>query len=604
MNHRSIYPRSFSAGLVVLAVMLVAGCSTAPQQKRVTGLLAPAPVPENAIENLAPTAVPDVVKGGQIYAVKCQPCHGDSGQGDGTRASQIKTQGGQVAKLVNSALAQKASPAAWFDIVTNGRIDKLMPGFSQSLTPQDRWDVLSYVWAMGVNTTTLLATRQTYLDACQACHGLAGLGDGPQLGAAKVVSFGDGKWLAHASLLDVSAAMIKGTAHVQVKLDEPTRLALANLVRTFGYRYSDPYLTARTVITGNGVLRLQAVNRTPNGQAVTGLPVILHTYDTTGEVFSRTAPLDVTGVVTFTALSDDPNLFYQADVTYSGARFYAPPAQFSGTLELTDTIPVFEVTTDPGVITTSEFHYFVQDVGEGTLNIVEFYIYENSSDRAYIDKPGPDGTLRSLKVNLPADATKLRFDGPGLGSRFFQDGLTIYDSDAVPPGKRATTIAMIYDVPYRNRKDITRNMSYPVKAWDVFLPDNVMRVSGMADKGLQAIQTSSIRMYVPDKPDIKAGADAVFTMTGQPRGVSIPGEDNTAITFGFVALLLAIAGAFFMVTRIRRWRTVDVDLAQEKVKLLQEISELDSRFAAGKIKETEYQGVRRELKDQLREIWE
>ncbi len=606
MNHRTVTPSSFSAFVVILAVMFLAGCSSPAQQKRVTDLLAPVSMPVNAIENQAPDTPPDVAKGSQIYAVKCQPCHGDTGQGDGPRATMIKAQGGQVAKLVNSTLSQNATPAAWFDVVTNGRIDQLMPGFTQSLGPQDRWDVLSYIWAMGVSTPTLLATQQAYIDTCQACHGSAGLGDGPQLGAAKVVSFADAKWMARTSLSSMSAAMIKGAAHAQVTLDEPARLAMASLVRTFGYRYSTPSIASGSVITGDGIIHLQAVNQTPDGPKVTGLPVILHTYDTTGEVLSRTVLLDANGVATFTALPVDPNLFYQATVTYSGARFYAPPAQFSGTLELSGTLPVYEVTTDPSVISVSEYHYFVQAVGEGSVNVIEFYIFENSSAKAYIDKPALDGTLRSVKVSLPADATNLKFDGPGLGERFSlgEDGQTIYDSDAVPPGQRASTIAMIYDLPYHNSKSIARTMSYPVKNWDVFLPDNVMRITSMTDKGLQPIQSTSIRLYSPDRPDLKAGADAAFTMTGQPRSVGVPGEDNIAIAFGLVALLLAIAGGVFMVARIRKWQGIEVDLAKERAALIHEISELDGRYAAGEIKEAEYQASRQEMKDDLREIWE
>lgn len=588
----------------VLVVSVLTSCGSAGQATRVKDLMTPAPIPESALFHDGPAAAPNVARGGQLYAAKCQACHGDNGQGDGPKSGQIREQGGQVAKLVNSALAQTASPSSWFDVVSNGRIDRLMPGFSSSLNPQDRWDVLSYVWALGVNTQTLQATQKTYVEMCQQCHGPAGKGDGILAASTVTTSFADLKWQAKNSLADISSAMMKGTPHEKVSLDEPARLAMAGYVRQFGYIYSEPQLVSGIKLTGTARLHIQVVNGTPNGPEVSSLPMTLHTYDANGEVFSRTATVDAVGAVTFTELPDIQNYFYQADIAYKGAMFYAPPAQFSHTVEMSVSLPVYEVTTDPGVISISEFHYFVQDMGEGGMNIVEFYIFENSSDRAYIDTPGPDGKHRSLKVTLPADATNLKFDGPGLGTRFTRDGTVIYDSDAVPPGTRASTIAMIYDMPYHNNKTISRTMPYTVNTWDVFLPDNILRISGMTDKGLIPIQNSNFRMYAPEKADIKAGDIAAFTITGHPRGVALPGEDNIAVTFGFVALLSAIAGSVLVVYRFRKWRKSEINLSREKLAMLRDIAELDRLHTTGRIDDAKYQVERSELKNKLRDIWE
>ncbi len=590
--------------LTILAVITLSGCSGAPKARQVSDLLTPAPIPVSAVENQLPGSLPDVAKGGTIYGVKCLACHGETGQGNGPQATKIKSQGGNVAKLVGSQLSQDATPADWFDVVSNGRIDKLMPGFAQSLTPQDRWDVLSYIWAMGVPSQTLPSLQRSYADACLACHGAAGKGDGPDAGSTVLTSFSDTQWLTHSSLADISKAMISGSAHAKVTLDEPQRMAMAAYVRSFGYRYSEPAVSALSAAVGDGVLRLRALNRTPNGESVAGLPVALHTYNATGEVFSRTATIDQQGTVTFEALPRDPNLFYQADLVYSGAKFFGAPMQFSTTLQISDTLSVYEVTNDPSVISIPEYHYFIQDVGEGFISVVEFYSFANLSDHAYINKLSTEGQLKSLQISLPAEATDVTFDGPGLGVRFFQEGQTIYDSDAVPPGEQATTIAMLYNLPYHGGSEISRLMSYPIGNWDVLIPDGVLRITDLKDTGVQPFHTSSIRIYTPESAGLANAGKLSFHLNGQPRAALVAGEDHNTIALGAGALAFTVLGAGLIVVRVRRSRTLEGDFTKEREALLRQIADIDNRFSAGKLPETDYRQTRQALMDDLRDIWE
>jgi mono/diheme cytochrome c family protein len=585
--------------MALLALIILAGCASAPGARLPSDLLTPAALPLSATTIQLPPALPDVAAGGTIYGARCLACHGATGQGDGLQAAQVRAQGGQVAKLVSSSLAQGATPAEWFDVVSNGRVDKLMPGFAQTLTPQERWDALSTIWAMAVTTPALPALQRTYAAACLACHGPAGKGagrDGPSLA--------DPQWLARNSLADMTAAMISGTVHSQVSLDEQQRLGLAAYVRSFGYRYFDPVASIRSAYSGAGVVRIQALNGTPNGAPVAGLPVALHTYNATGEVFSRTATIDQQGSVTFAALPQDSTLYYQAELIYSGARFFSAPLQFSTTQQISDTLPVYEVTNDPGVISVSAFHFFVQDIGEGFINVVEFYSFQNVSDHAYSNRLSTDSQRRSLQLSLPADASDVTFDGPGLGNRFFQEGLTIYDSDAVPPGDQATTVVMMYNLPYHASREISRPMAYPVVKWDVLLPDNLLRISDMRDNGLQAFHTGSIRTYVPEKNGLAKGETLSFHLVGQPRTLTVAGGDNGTLLMSILLLAAAMLAAIVLVVKLRRSRTVEYAPGNERKTLLLQIADLDNRFSAGNIGEVDYRSTRFRLKKTLLEIWE
>ncbi len=42
-----------------------------------------------------------------------------------------------------------ATPADWYEIVTNGRMDKMMPPWGGTLSDDERWSVANYVYALG-----------------------------------------------------------------------------------------------------------------------------------------------------------------------------------------------------------------------------------------------------------------------------------------------------------------------------------------------------------------------------------------------------------------------------------------------------------------------
>jgi mono/diheme cytochrome c family protein len=575
----------------------------ATQTRMENNLLTPAPIPAEALLAKAPAATPDLTHGAQLYAQKCQACHGDAGQANGPRAIQVREQGGQVANLVDPNVHGAATLSSWYEVVTNGRIQQLMPGFADSLTSQDRWDVVSYVAAMGVSSATLQSGRERYDANCVACHGAQGKGDGPQAGSNKLADLSAASYLAGHSLDEIAHAMQKGDAHATVKLDEAQRGQVAEYMRSWGFPYTDTQALQQKAGTGEGTLRLQAQNMTPNGKPVNQLPVTLHVYDTVGEVLSRTSSLDAQGVVTFSQLQTTGAYFYQADLIYNGAKFYASPQQFSGTLALSSTLPVYEVTTDPGVIKVSQFHYFVQSATDGTITVVEFYIFDNSSERAFIDQAGADGQLRTLKVSIPAEATNLRFDGPGIGDRFSRDGDMLYDSDAVPPGQGASSIAMIYDLPYQGSKQINRTIPYAVDTWDVLLPAGKMSVTGLVDRGVQQMQSSSIHIYAPAQATIPANGAASFGFSGLLSTATTPGDNGTAIGVGLVALALAGAMAYLLLARTRAMAQDAPVAATERQDLLHQIAALDSRYAQGDLKESDYRREREELKDELRRIW-
>jgi mono/diheme cytochrome c family protein len=597
----------------ILATVILVSCTLAERPSLPTeNLLTPAvlPTPVFDSEN-APLQPPDAERGALTYEQKCAACHGASGKGDGPRAAQIKTQGKVVANLVEPSRFRAAKPGDWHQIITDGRIQNLMPPFGQSLDAQQRWDVQAYIWSLGSSPENLEAGKTIYEQQCAACHGENGetaVGDPQQ-------AFNDMRWLANHSLLDISSGLSRGNSHQGIALDETQRFQVADYVHSLAYRYADPEAVRQARTHGDGVLNLRAVNGTPNGPPARKLPVTLRVYDANGEVFSRTNSLNDQSSITFSSLPRRPDYFYQAELDYGGGRFYASPVQLpvTGTNAISDVLPFFETTTDDSAISIGEMHTFVQNVSEGELTMVDYYLFDNASDRAFIGAPGPEapeGKRRTLKIGVPADARNIRFDGLGLGQRFFQDGDVIHDTDVVVPGQRAAAVAMIYEVPYRGGRVSSRKVFYPVKQWDALLPaieapnDALLVTSqNVTDRGIQQTPAGNLRLYVGNQP-IQAGSTLSFDITGQPRGAPVPGADTRAIGLGFIAFAVAVGLGYFLLTRARAMRKAYTGGSELREQLLREMAELDDDYTRGKLKEPAYLKQRAQLKEELKKIWE
>ena len=79
--------------------------------------------------------------------MKCWECHGDTGKGDGPKSNQLKDDFGR--KIVpfdftTGELKRGTSPEAIYITFTSGLDGTGMASFQDSLSEQDRWNLVSY----------------------------------------------------------------------------------------------------------------------------------------------------------------------------------------------------------------------------------------------------------------------------------------------------------------------------------------------------------------------------------------------------------------------------------------------------------------------------
>jgi high-affinity iron transporter len=92
-----------------------------------------------------PTAKLDVSKGHALFTANCSSCHGDRGLGDGVAAKSLNL---QVPGIGSTTSTPTLTPTLAYNVVSVGVRGTPMPAFATALSPQDRWNVINYVYSL------------------------------------------------------------------------------------------------------------------------------------------------------------------------------------------------------------------------------------------------------------------------------------------------------------------------------------------------------------------------------------------------------------------------------------------------------------------------
>ncbi len=117
----------------------------------------------------------NLAEGKQIFQATCASCHGATGQGDGPAAVKLAQRPPAIGSV---ALMHGVTPALMYRILSVGIAGTPMVGYAGSLTPEQRWNVVSYVNSLRSSGAQLLEGEGLYTKSCASCHGVAGAGDG------------------------------------------------------------------------------------------------------------------------------------------------------------------------------------------------------------------------------------------------------------------------------------------------------------------------------------------------------------------------------------------------------------------------------------------
>lgn len=578
------------------------------------------PTPAPTMGPLYPAAAPDPVNGGVIYAENCAPCHGATGMGDGPQAAMLQGQNVTVPALGSPELAQAKSPAAWYQMVTQGNLQKFMPPFS-SLSDQERWDVVAHA-------ITLHGTPD------QLEQGKALCGDCAQY-------FSNQKMMAALSENDLVNLMKNGEGDVPAfgkDFSEKDALAVAAYLRSLTFAQPTPPTAVSAAGTpvnaesgpplpegtsqpgaestpeplGMGAVSGSVENQTgadlPSDMKVT-LRGYKHGTDTNTapeEVVTLEGSVNADGTFAFENVEINEGLIFLAEVAVDGLTY---KSDFSivkaGTTDVAlPAITVHATSGDFNLLKVQSLQLFFDLASAENAQVFSVYTILNDSDKTVIVKMGE-------KAEIPFAAFPT--GAAGLGYEATQDTAPFMEIDggfAMPPNKTPYGLIAYSSLPNGKEIPISQTAFLPIGEISLLLPEGVeVEGKNLTDGGAQAMGSMNFHVYTAG--GLAKGENLEFTLTGKPEKTAVNPDvtqnKSLLIGIGAVGVALILAGAFmFWRDRKREEDVEDEDGDEEDEQLddpesvMDAIIALDDLHRAGKIPDESYQQRRAELKEALK----
>ena len=625
--------------LVVMFSLMLSGCLSLSED------VTPPPIhqtPTAHIEestantSIYPVFPPDSLRGESIYLENCAPCHGETGQGNGPRSDELPN---SVPPLGVFEEARKASPQAWYEIVTNGNLQHYMPPF-KDLTERQRWDVIAYIYSLSNPVEILTKGKALYEENCAVCHGNNGEGKAP---GARVLT--DLKYMTGRSADQLIQVISSGIGDMPAfsNFSKPDYQALASYIRSFTFVFpmetsdsdSGKSLASEAshepTPTGAGLSQSEIsaeVNENPEKGTVlikvendsgeelpSDSPVILTAYDDMRKVYSTTVSLSEEGTAALFDVPTPMNRMFYATIEYDGAT-YGSNIFVVETQPATVTLAlhIYKSTQDVSVLVVDRLHVFFDYVEPDKIKVIELYVISNPSGRTVIpSSPGEP----VVYFDLPEGALNLRFQDGSIGQRYVLTEEGFGDTLAVSPASSPYQVLFAFDMPYdKNKLELSQDMLLPTTAVIVMAPQDGVDIksSQLEYSGSRDVEGVSYGMYTGEQ--MNPGETLSFTVLGKPKNMSgllsiNSGNTPKNILIGSIALGLALllsGGYLYQKRRIvgqayeeeKAVMYKSEEIEQDKDRIMDAIIALDDLYQRGDLPENVYTQRRAELKNKLR----
>jgi mono/diheme cytochrome c family protein len=541
--------------------------------------------------------------------------------GDGPSAAQLPE--GATA-LADPSIARSATPAEWFEVVKEGRMDLMMPPWKNRLTDEEIWDVVSFSFTLHTSDEEIRRGAEVWEQECAVCHGEQGAGNGPQALAAQwqMADLSDLDYTAQQSLDGWFQVVSGGRSAMPAfgdSLEESDIRAAVQYARTFSYR---PLIGA-SLPEGQGKLVGQVINATPGSENVNALTVTLRAFQGFDELRTEDALTGEDGSFLFEGLPTESDFLYLVTAEYGDTTFASELVGFTeGNSELPLSLEIWESSTTPGTIDVNLAQWFIE-YHQGALLVGELYRITHDSDTVYIGEEPVSGDQRAvLQFELPAGATAVTFDGGEVGERYILTRDGVVDTQPLPPGQ--VQVLMRYLLPYEGtRAELAHSIPYPVEQMSVLVAEGLQVRSDLLEEAGQ--RTVSDRQFMNyEASNLPARQPVSLQLRGLERtdnpAAPASSSNSTAILayhpvlvygVGLLAagLLLALLAVPLLLNRQQNSEPASTqpeqsgtDLRTERERLLLAIADLDDQYEAGQLDENAYQRRRLANKRNLVQI--
>jgi len=572
------------------------------------------PTPTTASESVSVMS-PSPERGASIYTENCAACHGESGLGDGSHASSLPI---PASPIGDPEFARTASPGAWVGVVTEGRIDRFMPGF-ESLSDAERWDVVAYALSLSSRPMDVTRGEEIFAGVCTDCHGSDGAGTET---APDLTRF---EWISQRSLDQITTTIGEGISPGMPAfadaLVEDERVAVARFVFDLSFPGTDFHPAENASISGEDAvieakISGQISNGTDGGNVPGGIEVTLYGFDGQQQTLTEKTIASDSGEYFFEDVEIQPGRVFVTAVEYQGATYGSEVVHIGEEFELDLPITVYESTADLSQLRVDRLHLIFDMPSEGVLQVTELWILSNLGDRTVATQAG-EGIF---SVQLPENAANLGFEGGTSSTRFQQSTETNGFIDLLPirPGMGSHEIVFSFNLLFESTLDFSQSMAYPVEAIIMLAPQGVVELegAGIEDLGLRQMSGAALRNY--SAGPISSGEELEVRVKREKtsQAVSEESKNTIEIVVGTGLFIIALAATGFWLDRRLQKREagsesmpmeLDADETAgderlDRERILQELADLDDAYEVGEIDDHSYEKQRKDLKDQLMEV--
>ncbi|NPV06582.1 MAG: hypothetical protein HPY83_01310 [Anaerolineae bacterium] len=252
--------------------------------------------------------------------------------------------------------------------------------------------------------------------------------------------------------------------------------------------------------------------------------------------------------------------------------------------------PQGEPAPSPGIY-AAQVHLVLVPV-DGAVRVAELHVLSNQGDDTYLGTEVPGGGRRTVGFRLPAGATNLRFDGPGLGERFMEEPGGFHDTEPIPPGEGTVRVQYSYDLPLQPGLTLTLQSEVPVASVVAIVTGEGLELlgTGLAYQGTVDTQMGPAAYYTAGP--LESGqklqlslmeVEAGGASAAPEQGIAPSRSTTTEWGLGLASVALAAAAAYAL------WRPGGPGPMPESVRgPVEELASLEEALERGSLTPEEY----------------
>ena len=564
--------RPFASALLLI-IWLLSGCGGLGGEPAIVATVPPRATTASP-RPVARSWQPDIANGARIFAERCVECHGSSGDGRGDLVLAGSVE--RPLDMTDSAKVAAKSPLEWFEIITKGRIENLMPPWENALGEAERWDLALYSYTLAYDGDLLARGERVWRERCAEC----------ELPSVIPPVYSDVEYAAKLN------RELFGSALSHTEAAAAAAYARMASLSTTTDRADNGALKGRVLHgTAGGLVPADTIVQLRYGNGDIGFRVVETKANAQGSFQFDDIPL-----------SDDFD--YALGALYQGRLFSRPvsPGGDDG-----QTITIYAATNDPLVVSVARIDLFIEPVtleelGAG-LYISQILNYRNSADRIYTSGRGfDDGREAALLIQFPEGAKLLSGDAQGRYVVIEDlEGLPDSAIDTLPvmPGE-VHDVILEYWLPYAGALQFKQAFNNLIDAAVAVTLSHDLRVaSDWLQENVATGAGTGIRKYSADL-QMERDPRISFGISGDPTsgadGMVVTSESLPALLLGVSALAAALLGAIGLMKRQKD------ETGGEIEGLVAELARLEEDHDQGRVNHDLYHHRRRALKAKLAQL--